>query len=244
METLRNGSRPTSVGSEIGVSTKPKRRRVSVGEKSRILRKADACASDTIGAFLRRQGIYSSRLCSWRCKRDRGDLDAPTPIARENTRVEVANSSAAIISSKSRTQGAVQDCMLRAHRGHLKRRSGSYHRVREPQVRRRERLIYVALTISATAPERAMRRARGSAARRLAAGGSERWSSHCAPSRSGSDAMRSESPNVAAALELLNSERFADLAAPQIFAKLLDDGTYLCSLSTMYRRLRANDQAR
>lgn len=101
-----------------------------------------------------------------------------------------------IISSKSRTQGAVQDCMLRAHRGHLKRRSGSYHRVREPQVRRRERLIYVALTISATAPERAMRRARGSAARRLAAGGSERSSSHCAPSRSGSDAMRSVSPNV------------------------------------------------
>jgi putative transposase len=48
----------------------------------------------------------------------------------------------------------------------------------------------------------------------------------------------------AAVLDVLNSERFADLAAPQVFAQLLDEGVYLCSLSTMYRLLRANDQVR
>jgi putative transposase len=43
-------------------------------------------------------------------------------------------------------------------------------------------------------------------------------------------------------LETLNSERFADLAPTQIYAQLLDEGVYLCSISTMYRILRANAQ--
>lgn len=37
---------------------------------------------------------------------------------------------------------------------------------------------------------------------------------------------------------VLCSERFADLAPAQVYAALLDDGTYLCSISTMYRILR------
>jgi putative transposase len=47
-----------------------------------------------------------------------------------------------------------------------------------------------------------------------------------------------------AVLDVLNSERFADLAAPQVFTQLLDENVYLCSLSTMYRLLRENDQVR
>lgn len=43
-----------------------------------------------------------------------------------------------------------------------------------------------------------------------------------------------------AILALLHSERFADLAVPQVYAQLLDEGRYLCSESTMYRLLRAN----
>jgi putative transposase len=37
----------------------------------------------------------------------------------------------------------------------------------------------------------------------------------------------------------LNSERFCDQAPAQIWATLLDEGTYLASISTMYRLLRA-----
>jgi putative transposase len=37
---------------------------------------------------------------------------------------------------------------------------------------------------------------------------------------------------------VLCSERFADLAPAQVYATLLDEGTYLCSVSTMYRILR------
>jgi putative transposase len=45
-------------------------------------------------------------------------------------------------------------------------------------------------------------------------------------------------------LALLYSDRFADLAVPQVFAQLLDEGRYLCSESTMYRLLRANAEVK
>lgn len=40
----------------------------------------------------------------------------------------------------------------------------------------------------------------------------------------------------------LHSERFVDAAPPTIYATLLDEGQYLCSVSTMYRLLRAHDE--
>ena len=43
-------------------------------------------------------------------------------------------------------------------------------------------------------------------------------------------------------LATLNSERFADCAPSQVYATLLDEGVYLCSISTMYRILRAERQ--
>ena len=45
-------------------------------------------------------------------------------------------------------------------------------------------------------------------------------------------------------ISVLNSERFCDQAPAQIWASLLDEGTYLASISTMYRLLRARHQVR
>ncbi len=45
-------------------------------------------------------------------------------------------------------------------------------------------------------------------------------------------------------LQTLDSKRFADLAPTQVFAQLLDEGIYLCSISTMYRILRSNGEVR
>jgi len=42
----------------------------------------------------------------------------------------------------------------------------------------------------------------------------------------------------------LNSERFADQAPREIYATLLDEGTYLCSVSTMYRILHEHREVR
>src|SRR6266568_6013689 len=38
----------------------------------------------------------------------------------------------------------------------------------------------------------------------------------------------------------LNSDRFADQAPREVYATLLDEGTYLCSIPSMYRILREN----
>jgi putative transposase len=40
----------------------------------------------------------------------------------------------------------------------------------------------------------------------------------------------------------LHSERFVDQAPPTVYATLLDEGRYLCSVSTMYRLLRADGE--
>lgn len=45
-------------------------------------------------------------------------------------------------------------------------------------------------------------------------------------------------------LTTLDSDEFMDKAPAQVFAKLLEDGRYLCSIRTMYRILAANEQVR
>ena len=58
------------------VSPKATRRRFSVAEKIRILREADACANEKggVAALLRREGIYSSHLGTWRRQREAGQF--------------------------------------------------------------------------------------------------------------------------------------------------------------------------
>jgi putative transposase len=68
--------------------------------------------------------------------------------------------------------------------------------------------------------------------------------------RPGAPAPRPSPPNALSraerhqVLETLNSYRFADKAPPQVWATLLDEGRYLCSISTMYRLLRAEEGVR
>lgn len=45
-------------------------------------------------------------------------------------------------------------------------------------------------------------------------------------------------------IEVLTSERFCDQAPAQVWATLLDEGTYLASISTMYRELRKRELVR
>ena len=63
-------------------------------------------------------------------------------------------------------------------------------------------------------------------------------------------AVRTASPRAlspaeqAQVRELLNSERFQDLAPREVYAALLDEERYLCSISTMYRILAAHAEVR
>ena len=47
-----------------------------------------------------------------------------------------------------------------------------------------------------------------------------------------------------AVLELLHAPRFADQAPAEIYATLLDEGVYFCSIRTMYRLLNQNGEIR
>ena len=49
---------------------------------------------------------------------------------------------------------------------------------------------------------------------------------------------------VDAVLEVLRSERFVDSSPDQVYFTLLDEGTYLASVSSFYRILRANNEVR
>ena len=65
------------------VSSKARRRRFTTAEKIRILREVDACAHETgaVTALLRREGLYSSYVTSWRRQRDAGQF-GKTPRKR------------------------------------------------------------------------------------------------------------------------------------------------------------------
>jgi transposase len=78
------------------VTSKAKRRLFTADYKRKVLQEADACTeAGQIGALLRREGLYSSHLTTWRQARERGELEGlapkkrgpkaqePNPLARE-----------------------------------------------------------------------------------------------------------------------------------------------------------------
>ncbi len=68
---------------EVEVVAKAERRRFAAEYKRRIVREADRCTKPgEIGALLRREGLYSSHLVTWRAARDRGELEGLSPKKR------------------------------------------------------------------------------------------------------------------------------------------------------------------
>ena len=65
------------------VVARAKRKRFTAAEKLRILREVEACqGTGEVGALLRREGIYSSYLTTWRRQRAAGELDGLAPHKR------------------------------------------------------------------------------------------------------------------------------------------------------------------
>ena len=82
------------------VVVKAQRRRFSNGYKLRLLAEADQSAEGEVGALLRREGLYSSHLTTWRRQRERGELQSltakkrgrqPDPQAAEVARLRQEN---------------------------------------------------------------------------------------------------------------------------------------------------------
>ena len=65
------------------VTEKALRRKFTASYKLRILQEADSCiAPGQMGSLLRREGLYSSNLTTWRRQRERGTLEALSPKHR------------------------------------------------------------------------------------------------------------------------------------------------------------------
>ena len=65
------------------VSEKRPRRKFTAKYKLRILAEADVCTQPgQMGALLRREGLYSSNLTTWRQQREKGILQAMAPKKR------------------------------------------------------------------------------------------------------------------------------------------------------------------
>jgi transposase len=63
------------VAPEVEVAAKATRRRFTLEYKRKIVRAADGDKTPgALGALLRREGLYSSHLTTWRAARDRGEL--------------------------------------------------------------------------------------------------------------------------------------------------------------------------
>ncbi len=73
-------TRPTPPNPEVAET--PLRRRFTAEYKLRILRAADACGPGELAALLRREGLYSSHMTTWRRQRRQGELDALAPKPR------------------------------------------------------------------------------------------------------------------------------------------------------------------
>jgi hypothetical protein len=68
---------------EVEVAEKPVRRRFDVEYKRRVLKEADGCVRPgELGALLRREGLYSSHLRTWRAARERGEIAGLAPKRR------------------------------------------------------------------------------------------------------------------------------------------------------------------
>jgi transposase-like protein len=74
---------PGAFANEVEVLAKATQRRFSAAYKLKILREAAACTQPgELGALLRREGLYSSNLTTWRAQRQAGELGGLAPKRR------------------------------------------------------------------------------------------------------------------------------------------------------------------
>src|ERR1700679_813171 len=95
------GPRPAVPDSEV--VARPHRRRFTAEYKRSIIDQADGAKdAGAVGALLRREGLYSSHLTTWRRQQKQGELDAlapkkrgpkvvVSPLVKENRELQAAN---------------------------------------------------------------------------------------------------------------------------------------------------------
>lgn len=82
--TSKNGYKKgvTSASTEMTPPKSRKKRHLTAQYKQRVLAEIDALEYGQIGAYLRKEGLYSSQIAKWRKQRDAGELKGLTPKKR------------------------------------------------------------------------------------------------------------------------------------------------------------------
>jgi transposase-like protein len=94
------------------VPEKPVRRQFAAEYKRRILREVDGCTQPgQLGALLRREGLYSSHLATWRQQREEGTLAGLAPKRRGRK----ANPDAPLIAENLRLTRETQRLAAKLH---------------------------------------------------------------------------------------------------------------------------------
>ncbi len=253
------GRRPTVVPAptvaDPELSACPVRRTFTAAEELSILNEADQAASTGVigatGAILRRHGLYSSALSEWRRQRKAGTLGALTP-ARRGPKPIPPRPLAAEPAAAQRDNAQLRHRLDRAEAIiEVQKTCGLAGHTPEAD-RARQRALTDALAQALPA--------RGAVAATCATLGLSRASLHRSRNRQsllpvvslpGTAPQPRPNPPRAlparprqAVLDLLRSPRFADLAPAEVYATLLDEGAYHCSIRTMYRVLGANSEVR
>jgi len=101
------------------VSAKATRRRFSTSEKIRILGEADACTEKgAVSALMRREGIYSSHLSTWRAQRAAGQFGSsprkrgPVPVAADPRDEQILELERRAVRAEARADRAERLCAL------------------------------------------------------------------------------------------------------------------------------------
>ncbi|WP_433788777.1 IS3 family transposase [Actinoplanes sp. CA-252034] len=223
------------------------RRSFTPGQKLELLAGYEqAVAAGEGGAFLRREGLYSSLMSEWRRSRDAGLLQgkpAGETVGRpsvEQAEIARLRRELALAQAKlARTETAltIMGKAPRALGGHLQERAG-----RSGRLRARQALMdaFQALTGAGTTTRAAavMTGICRSSADRDRRRPSPSPSPRPVPANAFTPAERDR------VLRLLDSPQFVDAAPAQVYAALLDQGVYVGSIATMYRILREHRQVR
>jgi transposase-like protein len=214
------------------LSARPRRRTFTSRDKLRILAATDqAAGTGDIGAILRREGVCSSTLSDWRRQRAAGAFGALTPVKRGSKIAEP-------------NPLAVEVALLQKNNAHLTRRLARADAIIAiqknlricwaSQWRRTLTQAVVALSPSGgmtAAVCAAVGISRATVYRTRAVLTAAPVISHPRP-RPARGLTETQQKIV---LDLLHAPRFADQAPTEIYATLLDEGVYHCSIRTMYR---------
>ena len=191
-----------------------------------------------MGALLRREGLYWSNLQTWRRQREEGTLQALTPRkrGRKSKPVNPLDHQLRQVQAENRKLKRKLEKFEAMLDLQKKSRNcwGSLWRAAKRTETRADGRSFAILTIPRS-PGRLS--GSGSAAIQSVSGETSAGTPAMDPRPRPASPRALSPPEKEAVVEVLHSQRFVDKAPATVWAELLDEGRYLCSIRTMYRIL-------